>query len=532
MLVRASGGRELVAHACDRCARLGVRAGMPLSDARALVPMGVLGRLSLVRHRPGHDRAGLLRLARWCLRWSPVVMPVLPDAARGVACGGLVLDISGTQMLHPSEAHLLARVSGALARAGVRASLAIAGTLGAAWALACGGVHGGAPVIVPAGATRAQVQGALAGLSVGSLRLSPGLLEKLRGLRIERVEQVLAIPRARLARTLGLEVLTRLDQAMGLVDEPIEGIKVTRAARVERVLTGPTDRPEAVARIACGLIGPLLAELGARGRGVREMSLRLRSGQPRHVPDVRVGVTLGRVCGSERHLRRLLLARLERTDVSGGVESLVLTAPRTGLLGGVQGRLLASGDAGAGGPAGEAEAGLAGHVAELAEVLQTRLGAGAVLRARVLAGHIPERAFALEAWGQDAGEQDECGGGHGRGVGVGFGGGGDAGHASGWADRPTVLLTRPEAAEVVFLHPGGPVARVTWRGEAMEAAWCRGPEHIEDAWWARGPDERRAGRTYYVVGTTSGRTLWVCRWSASGAGGVGGEGWAVQGEWA
>lgn len=528
MLVRASGGRELVAHACPGCEGLGVRAGMALSDARALVPPHQVARLRLVRHHPGHDRAGLLKLARWALRWSPTVMPVTPDAQRGVLCAGLLMDVAGTQGLHPSEAHLVARVSGALARAGVRATLAVAGTPGAAWAAAWGlwgscGRGAAGPMIIPQGATRAEVLDAVAGLPVQSLRLSPELLTKLRGVRIERVEHLVAIARAKLARTLGLEALTRLDQVTGLVDEPLEGVRPARVTRAERVLTGPTDRPEAVAKLACGLIGPVLAQLGPRGRGVRELVLVLRSAQPRHVPDVRVRVRLGRACASERHLRTLLLAALERTDVSGGVEVLRLTATRTGPLREVQRRMLDGGvvvGAGAGAgidPQHTALGGLPTHVCELAEVLRTRLDPGRVLTACLHAAHVPEQAWGWKPW-----EVDD-------------GGGASAGSfASGRADlvrgarpdRPTQLFERPEPAEVVFVHPGGPVAQVCWRGEVMGVVWCRGPEQIEDAWWQRGPDDRRAQRAYYVVHTQAGRTLWVCRWVRGAE-----RGWAVQGQW-
>ncbi len=74
------------------------------------------------------DTALLESIADWCLRYTPLVACDAPD--------GLLLDISGCTHLYGGERELVADLSGRLDNAGFAYSLAIAGTIGAAWAAA------------------------------------------------------------------------------------------------------------------------------------------------------------------------------------------------------------------------------------------------------------------------------------------------------------------------------------------------------------------------------------------------------------
>ena len=74
------------------------------------------------------DSALLESIADWCLRYTPLVACDAPD--------GLLLDISGCTHLYGGERELVADLSSRLDNAGFACSLAIAGTIGAAWAAA------------------------------------------------------------------------------------------------------------------------------------------------------------------------------------------------------------------------------------------------------------------------------------------------------------------------------------------------------------------------------------------------------------
>src|SRR5262249_52279788 len=157
---------------------------------------------------------GLMALAKWALRFSPVVC-VDPASTRDTP-DGLLLDVTGEDHLFGGQHLLLADLSARLLRMageGLSNRLAIAPTIGGAWALACYGPH---PLsVVRASDTRGEEHGpgrakqdekegwreewslreALTGLPVAALRISGEVREKLGHVGIERIGQLLRLPR-------------------------------------------------------------------------------------------------------------------------------------------------------------------------------------------------------------------------------------------------------------------------------------------------------------------------------------------------
>src|SRR5690606_34179426 len=107
----------------DAAAARGARTGMPVTKAQALVP-GLVVRDA----EPDEDAAALERLALWALRYAPIVAVDAPD--------GLVIDSTGTDHLHGGEAAMLNSMVMRFAASGIIARAAIAGSWGAAHALA------------------------------------------------------------------------------------------------------------------------------------------------------------------------------------------------------------------------------------------------------------------------------------------------------------------------------------------------------------------------------------------------------------
>src|SRR5262245_25994609 len=104
-------------------ARLGLKAGMALADARAMHP-----RLVVADADPPADRQLLEAIAEWCGRYTPLVGLQPPD--------GLILDISGCAHLFGGEVALQRDLVGRLQAQGFAARAAIADTVGCAWAMA------------------------------------------------------------------------------------------------------------------------------------------------------------------------------------------------------------------------------------------------------------------------------------------------------------------------------------------------------------------------------------------------------------
>jgi protein ImuB len=116
------GQRRVLASVDDAAARLGLTCGMTVTHAQSLVPD-----LCVVNATPEEDEAALLRLALWCIRYSPLVTPDPPD--------GIFIDVAGSAHLFQGEAALLKDLCQRLAGQGVAARAAIADTPGCAWAV-------------------------------------------------------------------------------------------------------------------------------------------------------------------------------------------------------------------------------------------------------------------------------------------------------------------------------------------------------------------------------------------------------------
>lgn len=123
-LVVASTGAQRVITAVDVAAhRLGLRRGIPLAHARAMVPD-----LTVAAADPVGDSEALHRLDLWALRYSPMVAVDPPD--------GLWMDITGASHLLGGERPLLDDLIHRLAGMGVTTRAAVAsleGTIKCNW---------------------------------------------------------------------------------------------------------------------------------------------------------------------------------------------------------------------------------------------------------------------------------------------------------------------------------------------------------------------------------------------------------------
>ena len=148
---------------------------------------------------------------------------------------------------------------------GLPARLAVADTPGTAWALAR--FHAAPSPVLPSG----QEAAALAPLPVEALRLSPETCTTLRRLGFKTVGALLDKPRAPFAARFPAELLRRLDQALGRVDEPLVPIVAPPVYHSLRYLLEPILTQEAVVAPR----QPPHADPGARARAAT-MSARAR----------------------------------------------------------------------------------------------------------------------------------------------------------------------------------------------------------------------------------------------------------------
>ena len=101
----------------------GINKGMPVADAKAIVPD-----LQVFDEKPGRDLKLLKALGEWCIRYTPIVGIDPPD--------GLLFDISGCSHLWGGEAAYREEIVTRLKSKGYLVRIGIADTIGTAWAMA------------------------------------------------------------------------------------------------------------------------------------------------------------------------------------------------------------------------------------------------------------------------------------------------------------------------------------------------------------------------------------------------------------
>jgi protein ImuB len=439
----------------------GLRPGMTLADGRALVPD-----LNAQPFAPAEDAAALAGLADWCVRYTPWAAP---GGAEGSG-GGVWLDITGCAHLWGGEAALIADLVERVARAGYAARAAVADTPGAAWAWARFG-DPAAPALPP-GAQRDR----LAPLPVAGLRLDAASQATLDGLGLRRIGDLYDLPRAAFGARLGAHTVRRLDQALGLVAEPIAPRRPVVPYRVVHHAAEPLVEPAGIAARLRELLDGLAARLLAERLGVRRLRL-VACRSDASVAELVVGTHAA--SRDPAHLFRLFAEPLAGLDAGFGIETLTLAAEAVEPLAPAQRLLPQSGAARTGDAQGALELG------QLFDTLEARLGPGRVRRLVPHASHIPERAVRRVA----AAEATE--------------------DATWPADRPRPvrLLIHPEPIEAVAPVPDDPPVQFRRHRAAHRVARARGPERIAAEWWR----DDMATRDYYGVEDARGRRFWLFR---------------------
>jgi len=493
--VRERANRREVARRCAIAYRSGVRIGMTLAHAKALSPS-----VHDEPFDPERDNGALRRLALWASRYAPTVgldphTLHRDEGLKAPACDGLLLDIEGCAHLFGGERAMASALGDALGRFGLSWRIGIAPTIGSAWAAAR---YGTDPVTIVN-----DVRPFMRDLPVRSLRLEGRVASALNELGLERVGQVMDLPRSRLPVRFGDALTRRIDQALGEAMELIEPVRTPPPVRVERLFEGPpTTQTEAIELATRELLVELGRELARHERGV----VRLIACFERLMEDARrterteVWVALSRASRDADHLWSLLRSRVEKLHLGLGIESIALIASRTGAIRHAQREQWTT---------GAARSFVEKEVGELVDTLASRVGR--VLRVEAGGSHIPEREVALvDVARENASSRVRIDG--------------DLGELIGThlleTERPTSLFERAEEAEAVALMPDRPPSVVRWRGRELRVRVGVGPERIGGEWW----HEQERTRDYFRVQDQEGVWWWVYREAETGR-------WFVQGVW-
>lgn len=317
-----------------------------------------------------------------------------------------------------------------------------------------------------------------------------------------------ALPRAGLARRIGLPALLALDQAYGSSPHALDWLELPEQFALRTDLGYPASDATAMLRSARPLLCALQAWLQGRHQGVLGLRLRwhhdLRRVDGTQLPAWEaLDIRTARPAQALEHIERLLRERLARTPWRAPVDMLELQAPETAPFTDEAGSCLPPAAPGPArlGETPDAAGGMAWH--EWVERVSARRGAQGVQMVRLQADHRPEAmqrwAPACEApqparhFGRARGGADAC--------------------RNPWQDLlPPWLLDPPRPLVLQGSRP-------CWQGPLQLLA---GPYRLESGWWgepqADAGDAALAVRDYFVACNAAVGHVWIFRERAPAAG--------------
>ena len=397
-----------------------------------------------------HPKLLLERLCLQAQRFTPRVSIEMPNA--------LLLEIRGSVRLFGSLETLHAGIDAAWRHLQLEASSATApSTLAALW-------------LARAGRRELMedprlLAGRLAELPIDCTAWSAERLQALRALGVNRMGELLRLPRAGLARRFGAAAVLELDIALARQAAPRRAF-VPRERFRERL-----DFEMEVATVAYlqkalePAIGRCARFLRERQAGVQGLELRLKH---RHHPLTRVRLGLASITSEQRRLIAVLSQKLSRLELAAPALSMELVSGPLQPLSAVSLDVFArQGGAGGGGDTAP----------QLVERLRARLGDAAVYGLRSVAEHRPEAAWQrvqeLRLGTLPPAERLRR-----------------KTHAD--MPRPVWLLDEPAQLPQKYGSRGAGLLE-------------EGPERIESGWW----DGKGIARDYYIVRQAGGARLWV-----------------------
>lgn len=444
--------------AVDRkAAMLGLEPGMPLANARAMLPA-----LKVVTADEPADRKLLAHIADWCDRFTPFVACEPPDM--------LLLDVTGAAHLFGGEKPMLDQIREKLSKQGFALRAAIAGTAAAARAFA----HYKDGAIVPPGAEEA----AIAPLPIEALNLDAITTHAFRRAGLKTVGQVSARARNELTARFGARMVFALDHALGKAEKPISPRIPLPDYMAEHRFAEPIVTEDVIRATLHSLAEILSSVLEQRGEGARRLEASFfRADGAVYRITIETSSALRAPNIIERLFREKLDALADPLDPGFGYDLI--------RLGAIRAERCAEQVIGFDADANEEK-----EIRFLVDRLAARFGSNRILAFQPNDTHIPEAAFvAMPAqYAQNA--KWEC----------------DTKEAP---RRPLRLFARPEPVQAVAAVPEGPPLRFRWRRALHDVVLAEGPERIAMEWWRH--QDLQASRDYFRVEDSQGKRFWLYR---------------------
>ena len=444
-----SHGRMIITSTNAIAEMRGITCGMVLADARAIFP-----ELEVQDDKPDLAHKLLTRLAEWCIRFTPIAAIDPPD--------GISLDVSGCSHLWGGDALYVEDIVRKLKARGYDVKVAIADTLGAAWAVA----RFGKETFV----ARGMHSEALMGLPPESLRIEADTVMRLHKLGLRQVRQFIAMPRSSLRRRFSEHLLHQLDKAFGNEIEWIEPVRPIEPYQERLPCLEPIVTLVGIEMALQQLLETLCLRLQQEQKGLRAAMFK---GYRVDGKIEQISIGTNRPSHHVRHLYKLFEGKLSTIEPALGIELFVLEAQK------VEDHFAKQAKAweGAGGLEDE-------RLSELLDRLASKVGAKSIHRYLPDEHYWPERSYrqaSLDEKLSTLWRTDKL--------------------------RPLQLLPTPDPIEVTAPIPDYPPMLFRYKGKLHNIAKADGPERIEQEWWL----QQGQHRDYYRVEDEEGNRYWLFR---------------------
>lgn len=472
VLYTESGNKVTVVTASTAAQQMGVHAGISLSEAQALTESA-----EFLPHDPDADQQELERLTEVCQHYSPVV---------GLEQSGqthcLLLDISGCSHLFGGEARLAEQLVIDLSEQNYFPHVAVAGSVGAAWAIARFG-HTTGP------------DRRLRSLPIEALRLPNDMISQLKEFDLHTVGQLTALPKESLPSRFGITLTNRLNQLYGQKDELLDPVHPPEPLVADWVTDNPVCHPDAIQHICTDLLTEVLTILTSRRQGLLKLLFTF-AGET--TESVLMEISLTHPASSLSHLLNLLQLKLETTAIPEWVQGIELEVCAVARIQPHQQTLFKLSEK-KNLPSSDSSLSKQSHrkktqdplITALTDRLTARLGADTVVQPQLLPEAVPEQAVDyLPLTDHTSNVPDE----HSRPI-------------CKASARPLSLLPQPEPVQVTW-DSSGAVQNLQRYGRHYRIITSTKPERIIAGWWQA---SGAVVRDYFQVETQTGSRFWIFR---------------------
>ena len=436
----------------------------------------------------------LLTLHRWAGQFTPLV-----GLDREVVCAlntkddsflqnnnlhnGLILDLTGTERLFGKPADLSRRLVTGLRKANIQCRAALSPTIGCSWGLS----RFSKKVLTMV--NTAQLREAVSDLPTAALRISSQTDQALNQLGIYNVAALLKLPRRLLPERFGIELNTRLDQALGAITEVLHLAHLVNPPKVSKSFETPLCSRESINIATLSLLQRLLGEMATAGQRSSGFVIEFFGiGLANEPFAIKKEIALQSATSNRSHILGVISAVTEGIKIQGQVKTIKVAAFGVSKNSFEQadwlGQTLAT-----------------DTIDELIDNLLARLGRDSVNLAYLHESYIPEKSFGYRSITSKDRTITKT--------------------SKLLGDRPPYLFNPPERANVIAILPDGPPAALTWHGQRYKIVTGLGPERISGEWWL---DDSNLERDYFKIQDETGRWLWVFRDKES-------MNWFVHGLW-